>query len=115
VGTHFLTKGRRESGEIEARYCQREKEAKTLKIKIAFVVLIVAAVFVAADSQQSDTPADASAQTEWERGLHEVDGVLQEGLGEDSHHALADGFSESAGFLKGAAGGVGEHLNGISE
>lgn len=86
-----------------------------MKVKIAFVVLIVAAVFVTASSRQSDPPADASDETRWEQGLSEVDGILQEGFTQESHDALADGFSDSAGFLKGTAGGVGEQLNGISE
>ena len=86
-----------------------------MTVKIAFVVLIVAAVFVTASSHQSDPPADASDETRWEQGMHEVDGVLQEGLTQESHDVLADGFSESAGFLKGTAGGVGEQLDGISE
>jgi hypothetical protein len=86
-----------------------------LKTKLAFIVLIAGAVFVTANAHSSDTAASASNAPAWERPLHKVDGFLQEGLGEDSHRALAGTFSDSAGFLRDVGGNVSNRLQGDSE
>lgn len=86
-----------------------------MKVKIAFIMMIAVAVFVAAESNDSDSAASTSDTSTWERPLHKVDGLLQEGLTEESHRALADSFSDSTGFLRGVGDGVSERLRRASD
>ena len=60
------------------------------------LVIAVAALVVAVRAQ------DDSAQSKpWETGAREVDSYLQEGLSEGTHHTIAKGTDEYAGWADG--------------
>lgn len=105
---HSLTELRRETGEKDMPNLVVTEEVHMIS-RLLGVLVIAAALFLTVRDTDSEVMAGAKTQTY--SGLQVVDSVLQRGLSEDTHQAIADSVTDSTELATGLGDEFGKLTN----